>query len=67
MVGGSWLLAMIAEIYAAIFSEKKELYVPQLKANDIDVYHGGCTTDTNATLVVNFNMIEYKAVDDLDW
>ncbi len=41
--------------------------VPQLKANGINVYYGGGITDINMTLVVNFNMLEYNKVDDLDW
>ncbi len=57
---------MIAKACEAIFSEEEKLTIPQLKENDINVYYKDCITDINMTSVVNFNMIEYNKVDDLD-
>ena len=59
---------MIAEAVSAICQDESsgvDLFV--LSANDVDVYHGNFTTDSNSNLTVLLDQIKYKQVEEFAW
>ena len=64
IIGGSWVSMVVQKAIDLIFEDDTTYQPVQLKANDIDVYHGEFTIE-DKNLTVDMNAIEYKAVEGL--
>ena len=64
IIGGSWVSMVVQKAIDLIFEYDTTYQPVQLKANDIDVYHGEFTIE-DKNLTVDMNAIEYKAFEGL--
>ena len=64
IIGGSWVSMVVQKAIDLIFEDDTTYQPVQLKANDIDVYHGEFTIE-DKNLTVDMNAIDYKAVEGL--
>ena len=66
IIGGSWVSMVVQKSIDLIFEDDTTYQPVQLKANDIDVYHGEFTMDEDKNLTLDMNAtIEYKNVEGL--
>ena len=58
--GGSWVLMVVQKAIDLIFENDTTYQLVQLKANDIDLYHGEFTIEDKNLTVDSMNAIDYK-------